>query len=237
MVDIYKLHSFLFPFPMLVYLVLLAPIDSLVTSLDFNKSVPYFWVGTSSLNPWTLETAPSGLLHWNSSTSTCIFTTGRTLDPTRSTLIPIWAKHNSCALFMHSLIVLTSIISFYILTSSKESFTYLYQASPTDVLLPWSAPIYMLINLLLLQSSSLLEALLLALDRTVPLSPFLDETLSSSLGSWQVSTVAHTTLSVSKRLIAGVQTLGHSQLSIVGLARFPHVAYICWISVLDQQNP
>ena len=42
----------------------------------------------------------------------------------------------------------------------------------------------MLINLLLLQSSLLLEAFLLTLDRTAPLSPFLDETLSLSLCSW-----------------------------------------------------
>ena len=48
----------------------------------------------------------------------------------------------------------------------------------------------MLINLLLFQSSSLLEASLLALDRTAPLSPFLDETLSLSLSSQQVLILA-----------------------------------------------
>ena len=41
-VGVYKSHSSLLSFPMLVYLVLLASINSLVTSLDFNKSLPYF---------------------------------------------------------------------------------------------------------------------------------------------------------------------------------------------------
>ena len=97
MVDIYKPHSFLLSFPMLVYLVLLVPIDPLATPLDFDKSLPYFWVGTSSLNPWILEAAQSGLLHWNPSTSICIFTTGRTFDSIRSMLIPTQAKRNNAA--------------------------------------------------------------------------------------------------------------------------------------------
>ena len=35
---------------------------------------------------------------------------------------------------MRSLVVLIPIISFYILTGPKGAFTYLYQASPADVL-------------------------------------------------------------------------------------------------------
>ena len=41
-INIYKLHNSLPCFLTLVYLVLLAPIDSLVTLPDFDKSPPYF---------------------------------------------------------------------------------------------------------------------------------------------------------------------------------------------------
>ena len=53
MINVHKPHNSLLLFSTLVYLVLLAPIDSLVMLPDFDKSPPYFWVGASSLNPWS----------------------------------------------------------------------------------------------------------------------------------------------------------------------------------------
>ena len=55
MISVYKpLNSFL-SFPMLVYLVLLAPIDLLVTSPGFRQVFTLLLSRCSSLNPQTFE--------------------------------------------------------------------------------------------------------------------------------------------------------------------------------------
>ena len=80
---------------MLVYLVLLAPIDPLVISSGFRQVFALLLSShflSEPLNPWDISIRDCNVE--TPSTSTCTSATGRTFDPTRSTLVLIQAKHN-----------------------------------------------------------------------------------------------------------------------------------------------
>ena len=94
-INTYKSHSSFLSFPMLVYLVLLAPIDSLVISSRFRQVFTLLLSRCflfEPLNPWSISIRDCNVE--TPSTSTCTFVTGRTLDPTRSTLVLTQAKRN-----------------------------------------------------------------------------------------------------------------------------------------------
>ena len=100
-INTYKPHSSFLSFPTLVYLVLLAPIDPLVISSGFQQVFTLLLSRHflfDSLNPWSISVRDCYVE--TPSTSTCTFVTGRTLDPTRSTLVLTQAKHNSVLLGM-----------------------------------------------------------------------------------------------------------------------------------------
>ena len=94
-INVYKPHSSLLYFPTLVYLVLLASINPLVTSSGFWQVSTLLLSRCflfEPLNPWSISVWDCYIE--SPSTSTCAFVAGRTLDPTRSTLVLTQAKHN-----------------------------------------------------------------------------------------------------------------------------------------------
>ena len=104
-INTYKPHSSFLSFPTLVYLALLASIDPLVTSSRFWQVSALLLSRRflfESLNPWSNSVWECYVE--SPSTSTCIFITGRILDPTRSTLILTQTKCNTSPSAIHTLL-------------------------------------------------------------------------------------------------------------------------------------